>query len=218
MSVFHDTFKSVVDISGSVSLIDNNRTESPENSYLQKKFAILVCACSVMWIFGNLIFSLSVLDVIAVWTESMCDAGLPYHEKLLRFMSHAIAVFKGLYTILSLGHLVSAALATFFSRSALSAMIALDFTQVICNHSMLLIILWAIISIRKAQDGAVLVKRNQLIRILFLVLFQTATLYNHAPYYIRIAGAVFWVLECLLLMWPKTLVHLEIPPMKSVFR
>lgn len=216
MSVFRSTFGAVVDTSGSASLIVNGIADSAETSQVRGKFVILVYARSVMWIFGNLVFSLSVLDAIAVWTESMRDAGRPYHRKYNRLMSSSVAVFKGLYTVLSLGHLVSTTLVTIFSKSALSATAVLDFTQIICNHSMLLITIWAVISIRKPPDDAIHVKCNQLIRIIFLVLFQTSILYSHAPYYMRIVGAAFWVLECCLLMWPNTLLHLEIPPVKSI--
>lgn len=172
----------------------------------------VVCARFTLSILGNLVFSLSLLSVIAAWAESMSGTDRPHQERLNKILSLA-RVFKVLYIISGFGQLLCTALATFLLSIASLPVMFIDLIRIVCNLWMLIAIILMLIDLRKSATKSVRMKRSQLIRIILLVIFQASIVCDCQNVLFQIMGTVAWVIECLLLMWPKTLVDLETPPL-----
>lgn len=213
-SVFQDAFRSAVNINGSASLIADNRTDLAEASQNYKLFIVLIYAGPILSALGSLVFSLSLLDVIAVWIGSIRKAGYLYHRKLKR-VSFRVKLFKVLCIIFGLSRVVCIILSDFISIIVLVPLVAVDLIYVICNLWMLVDTIWMAIELKNPINSSIHMKRTQLIRIVFLVIFQGSTTHSYYPLYVFGIGSVFWIAECLLLMWPETLVDLEVPPLGS---
>lgn len=162
-------------------------------------------ACAIMSVSGYLAFSLSLLSVVAAWAESMRDAGRPYQRKINAVL-YSVRVFKVLYVIFSLGQIVCVTMA------AVSSLAVIDSLHGVCNFWMLVVTIWMLLDLNDPANDLIRVKRNQLIRIFFMVLFQVSIICNYTSLKMRIIGAVFLVFECCLLMFPNTLVDLEVSP------
>lgn len=174
----------------------------------------LMYACSVLSVLGSLAFSLSLLSVIGAWTESMREVGRPYQRKLNKALS-SVSVIKVLYTLFGIGHLVCITVTFFLPPSLMIIMAVLSLAHAFCNFWMLVVTIWMAVDLRKPANDAVRVKRNQLIRIIFLVLFEISTGYGSSPLLTRIFSTVFWIAECCLLIWPGTLGELEVSPLRA---
>lgn len=173
---------------------------------------IMTCICSALSVFGGLVFSLSMLSVVTAWTQSMRDAGRPHYTMLDKVLFSA-KVFKVLYVIVGIGQLVSIALGIFVTRMALLPLIVIDVTHIAGSLWTLVDTIWMLIDLGKPTSDSLRTKHNQLVRIIFLVLFQANVIFSFDSPYTRTASVVFWIIESCLLMWPKTLAHLETPPL-----
>lgn len=200
--------------SGSYSLLQAkiaNFVDISKNPWIHYS---LTHACYVLSILGSLVFTLSLLNVITAWIESMRDAGRPHNRKLDMVM-YSIKVLKAVYMAIGIGQLVCVTMGIFVTKYAFMPLVMIDFIHLTCNAWMLFNTIWMLIDLRKATDNSIRMKRSQLIRIVVLVLFQVCVISSFDSLYMRVFGAAFWVIESCLLMWPKTLVHLDIPPQKA---
>lgn len=174
----------------------------------------LTCVFFVLSILGSLVFSLSLLNVVAAWTKSMRDAGRPYYGKLNRALS-SVRTFKVLYIILGFGQILCLTLATFLSIIALFPLILIDLIHCVCNLWMLVVTIWMVIDLIKPINDSIRMKRNQLIRIILLILFQATVTFNYDAEYMQLFSAALWLVECFILMWPRTLIDLGLSPLNA---